>query len=96
MVVGKGYLKFVKSKGHVYVYLHGRLEGDASKKHLYAFGSTDVALEKMYTMRNEFLKELSELGFGYDDLEEWILTLETRSTRRGKLIKILAEQGGIS
>lgn len=91
MIIGKGYLKFVKSRNKTYVYLHGRIKGDKCKKHLFAFGQIDDALENMYSMRGHLSEELFSLGFGYDDLEEWILTLETRSTRTGKPIQILAK-----
>ena len=52
MIEGTGYLKFVKSRDHLYVYLHGRLEGEKLKKHLFPFGRLEAALENMYSIRD--------------------------------------------
>lgn len=88
LVKGTGYLKFVKSKGHSYVYLHGRLSGEKSKKHLFSFGRIEAALENMYAIRefNLLPGELINMRFTFDDLDQWILTLETKVTRNGKSI----------
>ena len=93
MIEGTGYLKFVKSRDHLYVYLHGRLEGEKLKKHLFPFGRLEVALENMYSIReaNVLPEELVSMNFSFDDLDQWILTLETRITRNGKNIDVLTK-----
>ncbi|WP_193553840.1 hypothetical protein [Carnobacterium divergens] len=90
MIKGKGYLKFSKSKNKIYVYLFGRLTGEEKKKNLFAFGRLENALENMYQIResDRLPAELSELGFNFDDLDEWILALETRTTRNNKKINL--------
>ena len=91
VIEGTGYLKFVKSKGHLYIYLHGRLQGEKVKKHLFKFGRSECALENLYCMReaNRLPNELAKMGFTFDDLDQWILTIETRVTPTGKKINIL-------
>ncbi|MCI1820249.1 MULTISPECIES: hypothetical protein [Carnobacterium] len=93
MIEGTGYLKFVKSRDHLYVYLHGRLEGEKLKKHLFPFGRLEAALENMYSIRdsNVLPEELVSMNCSFDDLDQWILTLETRITRNGKNIDVFTK-----
>lgn len=92
VIIGKGYLKFVKAKGKIYVYLFGRLENETQKSTLFKFGEINMARELMYQMRDDtkLPQCLQALGLDYDDLDEWILTLETRLTRTGKLVRMLS------
>ncbi|CCO11599.2 hypothetical protein BN424_2159 [Carnobacterium maltaromaticum LMA28] len=38
---------------------------------------------------NRLPNELAKMGFTFDDLDQWILTIETRVTPTGKKINIL-------
>jgi hypothetical protein len=49
------------------------------------------ALEKMYWMRDnpeKFPEELTNWGFNLNDLDDWILTLETQITSTGREFKL--------
>lgn len=83
-----GYLSKNKSKGITYIYLRkSEREKDlVKKKNLYSFGRMPQALEDMYTWREQpekFPEKLKELGYNLEDLQEWILTLETKITSKG-------------
>ncbi|TKI45566.1 hypothetical protein [Bacillus mycoides] len=88
------FFKFVRSKGNLYVYLAKGIRIDGKKKTItiYSFGKILEALEKLYSWRENFEEmfpeELIELGYYYDDLDEWILTLETGYSKRGRKLLI--------
>lgn len=45
------------------------------------------ALEKMYTLREnpeDFPQDLRGRNYNLDDLDDWIMTIETRKTSRGR------------
>ncbi|MDF9504987.1 hypothetical protein P5808_27810 [Bacillus cereus] len=88
MIKKIGYLKFKKSKGNYYVYLVKSVRESGVKKDitLYKFGRLETALENMFEWRNEFElfpKELLEMGYTWEDLHEWVTTLETGYSPRG-------------
>ncbi|MEG0255903.1 MULTISPECIES: hypothetical protein [Lactobacillales] len=91
MIKGTGYLKKQNIRKWSYFSLFGTKEGKSEKEKLYYFGRYDKALKEMYEFRDtgKMPEELKSLGFTLEDLDHWILTLETRTTRRGKEIIIL-------
>lgn len=60
---------------------------------MFPFGRLEAALENMYSIReaNMLPEELVSMNFSFDDLNQWILTLETRITRNGKIIDVLTK-----
>ena len=91
-----GFLTFNRSKGKIYVYLTKALRDNGKKKNitLYKFGRLDNALERMYVWRddfeNKFPAELLNLGYDWNDLHDWILSLETGYSKKGRKL-IVAE-----
>lgn len=84
-----GHLTRKKSRGHIYIYLREsfRVGKKTTNKNIYSFGKMPGALEFLYTVRDNydlFPKELLDKGYNYDDLDEWILTLETQVTGTGR------------
>ncbi|PFZ07186.1 hypothetical protein COL60_19405 [Bacillus pseudomycoides] len=85
-----GFLTFNRSKGKIYVYLTKALRDNGKKKNitLYKFGRLDNALERMYAWRddfeNKFPAELLNLGYDWNDLHDWILSLETGYSKKGR------------
>ncbi|HEK9103649.1 TPA: hypothetical protein SUB30_005142 [Bacillus pseudomycoides] len=58
---------------------------------LYSFGHIENALNNMFDWRDDFdlfPDLLSELGFTWEDLREWILTLETGYSKYGRKLCI--------
>lgn len=54
---------------------------------MYSFGPMPDALEKMYWLRDnpeEFPEELKQRHFNLGDLDDWIMTIETRKTSTGR------------
>lgn len=84
------YLERVKAKGRYYLYLRKykvRRYYESNKKTIYGFGRIDNALTQMYEWRNNFTKfpqELIDRGCTYDDLLEWIDTLENGVHKTGR------------
>ncbi|PGK19267.1 hypothetical protein CN903_24840 [Bacillus cereus] len=91
-----GFLTFNRSKGKLYVYLTKAFRENGKKKNitLYKFGRVDIALENMYTWRDNFEsmfpKELLNIGYDWNDLHNWILSLETGYSNKGRKL-IVAE-----
>lgn len=84
-----GYLTRRKARGHTYIYLKkSKREGKKIKElNLYSFGKMPEAIERMYEIREKpeiFPDELKNLGFNLDHLDEWILTIETKTTSSGR------------
>lgn len=88
-----GYLTRNKSRGHTYIYLQkSKREGKKIKReNIFSFGKMPEALETMYEFREKpeiFPEKLKELGFNLDDLDEWILTIETKRTSTGRAFEV--------
>lgn len=84
-----GYLSQKKSNGKVYIYLRKsyREENKVKHEYIYSFGAMPNALEKMYTLREnpeDFPQDLRGRNYNLDDLDDWIMTIETRKTSRGR------------
>lgn len=84
-----GHLTRKKSRGQIYIYLRQSIrEGKkTTNKNIYSFGKMPGALEFLYEVRDNydlFPKELLEKGYTLNDLDEWILTLETQVTGTGR------------
>ncbi|MGN4741363.1 hypothetical protein [Bacillus cereus group sp. MYBK227-1] len=89
-----GFLKFVLAKERRYVYLVVA-EKKNKKVHthiVYGFGPLEKALETMYEMRDDFEKlfplELKERGYDWEDINEWILSIETGYSKHGNKLVI--------
>jgi hypothetical protein len=84
-----GYLSKKLSNGRNYLYIRQsyRLDGKVKHKYLYSFGAMPSALDKMYDILNNpetFPDKLKENGFNLNDLQEWVFTVETRTTSTGR------------
>ncbi|MDA1909601.1 hypothetical protein PDK24_27930 [Bacillus cereus] len=84
-----GFLKFVLAKERRYVYL-----AVAEKKNkrvktniVYRFGPLETALETMYGIRDDFEDcfppELKNKGYDWENLNDWILSIETGYSKYG-------------
>lgn len=89
-----GFLKFVLVKERRYVYLVVA-EKKNKKVHthmVYRFGPLEKALETMYEMRGDFEKlfplELKERGYDWEDINDWILSIETGYSKHGNKLVI--------
>jgi len=91
-----GYFVFLKSftaKGKKYIYLYSYVGVDSREiklKKLYAFGRSEIAINKMRDWKRDFSKfpvELKEIGCKKADLLEWIVTIETGVTKTGKAFR---------
>ncbi|TCJ79215.1 UNVERIFIED_ORG: hypothetical protein EDC93_108174 [Bacillus cereus] len=89
-----GFLKFVLAKERRYVYLVVA-EKKNKKVHthmVYRFGPLEKALETMYEMRgdfeNLFTLELKERGYDWEDINDWILSIETGYSKHGNKLVI--------
>lgn len=82
--VNKPYLKRVKSRNKDYLYVV--VNNHYRKQILYSFGRLEDSLRKMYGFVEDgkLPKSLVDLGFTLDDLDEWILTLQTGFNASGK------------
>ncbi|UOB81952.1 hypothetical protein MQW34_27750 (plasmid) [Bacillus sp. ZJS3] len=84
-----GFLKFVLAKERRYVYLAvAEKKNKRVKTHIvYRFGSLETALETMYGMRDDFENcfppELKDKGYDWEDLNDWILSIETGYSKYG-------------
>lgn len=87
------FLENKKAKGNRYIYLccYQSYElNDSGRKFVYGFGRLELAIEKMYSWRDDFKSfpvELIDLGCGRNDLNDWIHTIETGITKTGKQFK---------
>lgn len=84
------FLKNVKSKGNVYIYLCAYNCLDQDKKIIFSFGRIDKALMRMKKWKENFCDfpvDLSEMGCCREDLLDWVRTLETGITKTGKKFK---------
>lgn len=84
-----GYLTKKKSNGAFYIYLRRsyRKQNKVNHEYIFSFGKMPNALEHMYWIRDnpeKFPTELIERHFNLDDLQEWILTIETGVTSTGR------------
>lgn len=89
-----GFLKFVLAKERRYVYLVVA-EKKNKKVHthmVYGFGPLEKALETMYEMRGDFENlfplELKERGYDWEDINDWILSIETGYSKHGNKLVI--------
>lgn len=84
-----GFLKFVLAKERRYVYLAvAEKKNKRVKTHIvYRFGPLETALETMYGMRDDFENcfppELKHKGYDWEDLNDWILSIETGYSKYG-------------
>ncbi|GAB6426764.1 hypothetical protein BKK39_28190 [Bacillus cereus] len=84
-----GFLKFVLAKERRYVYLVvAEKKNKRVKTHIvYRFGPLETALETMYGMRDDFENcfpaELKDKGYDWEDLNNWILSIETGYSKYG-------------
>ena len=83
-----GFLKFVLAKERRYVYLAVAEKKNKRVKHiLYMDSITRKALETMYGMRDDFEDcfplELKDKGYDWEDLNDWILSIETGYSKYG-------------
>jgi hypothetical protein len=84
-----GFLKFVLAKERRYVYLAvAEKKNKRVKTHIvYRFGPLETALETMYGMRDDFENcfppELKDKGYDGEDLNDWILSIETGYSKYG-------------
>ncbi|KAA2389950.1 hypothetical protein F2Y18_22965 [Bacillus cereus] len=84
-----GFLKFVLAKERRYVYLAvAEKKNKRVKTHIvYRFGPLVTALETMYGMRDDFENcfppELKDKGYDWEDLNDWILSIETGYSKYG-------------
>jgi hypothetical protein len=90
-----GFLKFVLAKERRYVYLVVAEKKNKKKVHthmVYRFGPLEKALETMYEMRGDFEKlfplELKERGYDWEDINDWILSIETGYSKHGNKLVI--------
>ncbi|WP_242281006.1 hypothetical protein [Bacillus cereus group sp. BfR-BA-01347] len=89
-----GFLKFVLAKERRYVYLVVA-EKKNKKVHthmVYRFCPLEKALETMYEMRGDFENlfplELKERGYDWEDINDWILSIETGYSKHGNKLVI--------
>ncbi|AMR06165.1 hypothetical protein [Bacillus thuringiensis] len=89
-----GFLKFVLAKERRYVYLVVA-EKKNKKVHthmVYGFGPLEKALETMCEMRDDFENifplELKERGYDWEDINDWILSIETGYSKHGNKLVI--------
>ncbi|HHP1111542.1 TPA: hypothetical protein ACR31Q_005219 [Bacillus thuringiensis] len=84
-----GFLKFVLAKERRYVYLAvAEKKNKRVKTHIvYRFDPLETALETMYGMRDDFENcfppELKDKGYDWEDLNDWILSIETGYSKYG-------------
>ncbi|AEH47115.1 MAG: hypothetical protein CW346_02715 [Bacillaceae bacterium] len=93
------YLSQVKSNGRQYIYLCmyvGSQEYSTRKeRRVYSFGEARKALLRMKRWKRrfaEFPQELLDLGCGMRDLEQWIQTLETGITPKGRKFPVITQK----
>jgi hypothetical protein len=78
-----GYITKIKSKGKDYFYLRKSIRklDLIEKKTIYSFGSRESAIEKLLLWsENTFLfpPELRELGYGSEDVLNWIEQIKNK------------------
>ncbi|MEC3020339.1 hypothetical protein P9Z80_24110 [Bacillus cereus] len=97
--INTGFLKFVIAKGRIYVYLakevyirKDRGKNISKTEILYRFGEHNKALEMLYSWRDNyefsFPKELIHKGYGWPDLNDWILSIETGYSKMGRKLSV--------
>ncbi len=87
-----GYLSQIKSGGKQYIYLTeycgSQTYSTKKEQRVFGFGEARKALLQMKRWRRryekEFPNELIELGYTFEDLSQWIKTLETGITPKGR------------
>ncbi|MDY7965284.1 hypothetical protein [Bacillus thuringiensis] len=89
----KGFFVFSKKHGRTYVYLVRAIYKNQKKKNipLFSFGRLEDALNNLYDWREDFEQFppiLTDLGFTWEDLHDWILTLETGYSKYGRKLCI--------
>ncbi|MED1303810.1 MULTISPECIES: hypothetical protein [Bacillus] len=94
------FLKFVTSRGKLYVYLAKEIyirkengKNISKTKTLYGFGRYDIALERLYCWREDpetFPEELKGMNYNWFDINDWVLTLETGYSKTGRKLSALA------
>ncbi|MBG9714531.1 hypothetical protein [Bacillus cereus] len=89
-----GFLKFVLAKERRYVYLVvAEKKNKKVQTHMvYGFGPLEKSLETMYEMRDDFENlfplELKERGYDWEDINDWILSIETGYSKHGNKLVI--------
>ena len=89
-----GFLKFVLAKERRYVYLAvAKKKNKRVHTHIvYRFGPLEKVLETMYVMRDDFENlfplELKEKGYDWEDINDWILSIETGYSKHGNKLVI--------
>lgn len=88
-----GHLHKKRGRGKFYIYLRESFRnGDKVENiNIYSFGKMPGALEFLYSIREDyslFPEELLKKGYNLDDLDEWIMTLETQVTGTGREFKL--------
>jgi hypothetical protein len=84
------YLKSVKSKGNIYIYLCAYNNQEQDKKTLFSFGRVDKAIKKMYEWKeNKLPVDLIEIGCCREDLFVWIKKIKQLNKTTKKLKSIV-------
>lgn len=89
----KDFSYLAKKNGRTYVYLVRAIYKNQKKKNipLFSFGRLEDALNNLYDWREDFEQFppiLTDLGFTWEDLHDWILTLETGYSKYGRKLCI--------
>lgn len=87
MSTNVAYLKRVNAKGIDYLYLVRRK--GKRKQYLFSLGHLNQSLPLLYSWREgeELPGVIKKFGFDYQDIQEWILTLETGYTKSAKRVQ---------
>jgi hypothetical protein len=85
------YLKSVKSKGNIYIYLCAYNNQEQDKKILFSFGRIDKAIKNMYEWeKSELPVDLIEIGCSREELFTWIKKVkEINKTTTRKMKSII-------
>ena|SRR5690625_5152041 len=87
----KGKYKYVQLRRSVSVKNETTGDRVVKKELLFSFGNYETSLENMRFWREnpaEFPEKLKKLGYDLNDLDDWILTLETKVTKTGRKFNI--------
>lgn len=86
-----GFLSQIRVKGKQYIYLSEYIGKNkyttTTEINVYGFGERQKALETMRKWKSgekEIPREITVLGYGLEDVEQWIETLETGISPTGR------------